>query len=520
VAIVSAALTPFLVLLARSVNAAWAAVGPGGDVAVIELRTREVGTSHTPLVGPYSRFGWSHPGPALFYALAVPYRLLSSHADGLLAGTAIIGAVAIGTIVVAVSRWPIPRVASAFALLIVAALIHALGAAFFWNAWNPYVVVLPFLALVLTSVWVATGEDRALPVAFAFAGFITQTHISLVPEAAALLAVAMAWLLTGARVDEGRRLRRSLLVTAVVLVVMWSPPVVQQLQPGGGNLAAIWRFWTTNHHTVGFSTAARLLASQLSIPAPWIAGYHGTLTPLVPLPAPGFSFPFALVALLFATEVARRRRDRVGLAACSIAVTGVLVAWISIARIVGLAYPYLSVWTSVVGATCWLASGTALIPAIEDRLSQVGVVRLTRAVSIATVVLLGIVTVQACTVDPPDSATSNVVRSIVAEALPSLRSLPGPLLVNTDDLSFYDDDVRGGLIAGVAEHGLDARWPSFFVGIDGPLHVVRPDRAGTVLFLASGGHVTSLEHNPAARQIGRYATRGIVTALFVLNPPP
>src|SRR5437868_1919006 len=48
---------------------------PAGDWSVLELRTRDVGSTSTPLVGPYSRFGWNHPGPLMFWLLAVPYRL-------------------------------------------------------------------------------------------------------------------------------------------------------------------------------------------------------------------------------------------------------------------------------------------------------------------------------------------------------------------------------------------------------------------------------------------------------------
>lgn len=52
-----------------------------GDLADIELHTRDVGR-HQVEPGQYSRGGWSHPGPALFYALALPYRLSGSSSIG------------------------------------------------------------------------------------------------------------------------------------------------------------------------------------------------------------------------------------------------------------------------------------------------------------------------------------------------------------------------------------------------------------------------------------------------------
>ena len=47
----------------------------GGDQALEMLRIEDVGTRHTPLLGAWSRWGWAHPGPVLFYALAPFYRL-------------------------------------------------------------------------------------------------------------------------------------------------------------------------------------------------------------------------------------------------------------------------------------------------------------------------------------------------------------------------------------------------------------------------------------------------------------
>ena len=61
------ALLPMFVLLLRT---PFQDRLPIGDVGTIALHVAEVGTRHTPLVGPYSHFGWSHPGPLLFEILA------------------------------------------------------------------------------------------------------------------------------------------------------------------------------------------------------------------------------------------------------------------------------------------------------------------------------------------------------------------------------------------------------------------------------------------------------------------
>src|SRR5436305_7493624 len=64
-----AAVVPLaIVVIARGLT-------PVSDWASIELFVRDVGTHATPLRGAWSRYGWNHPGPLLFFVLAVPYRL-------------------------------------------------------------------------------------------------------------------------------------------------------------------------------------------------------------------------------------------------------------------------------------------------------------------------------------------------------------------------------------------------------------------------------------------------------------
>src|SRR5688500_12071061 len=58
------------------------------DLAMTELRLRDVFTSHTPLIGLPGRIGrfpeqGSHPGPMSFYLLAPVYRLFGASSYGL-----------------------------------------------------------------------------------------------------------------------------------------------------------------------------------------------------------------------------------------------------------------------------------------------------------------------------------------------------------------------------------------------------------------------------------------------------
>src|SRR4051794_9706740 len=84
-------LAPFVALLVWALTTR---VWSTGDVALTEIAVRDVGGVHTPLLGAYSRYGWHHPGPLYFMALAVPYRLLGSDGSALAAGAVVVNAVA------------------------------------------------------------------------------------------------------------------------------------------------------------------------------------------------------------------------------------------------------------------------------------------------------------------------------------------------------------------------------------------------------------------------------------------
>ena len=94
--------SPLLLAAVLLATRPWA---PVLDMAMTELRVRDVGSRHTPLIGLPGRIGnfpdqGSHPGPLSFYLLAPFYRLTGSTAWGLE-----LGSVAINTAAVALFVW-------------------------------------------------------------------------------------------------------------------------------------------------------------------------------------------------------------------------------------------------------------------------------------------------------------------------------------------------------------------------------------------------------------------------------
>ncbi|MDQ3384768.1 MAG: hypothetical protein M3503_01960, partial [Actinomycetota bacterium] len=163
---------------------------PSGDVALIELRVRDVG-SKTPLLGSYGRYGFNHPGPLLFYVQALPYRLLGARFAGLEVGTLALGALAVAAIAWVTLRRGGPLLLL-WAGLLVAVLVHAVGPAWLANPWEPHGLLLPCAALVVLAFDAAAGRWWTLPIVAGVASLLGQAQATLLPLAVALGAVATA----------------------------------------------------------------------------------------------------------------------------------------------------------------------------------------------------------------------------------------------------------------------------------------------------------------------------------------
>jgi hypothetical protein len=173
------------------------------DLAMTEVRVRDVGTVHTPLIGLPGRIGTlaqqgSHPGPLSFYALAPAYRLLGSSSWALEASTAIVNIVAIGiSLVLAHRRGGYRMLLGVGAVL--AFLVRGYGVGTLTEPWNPYLPLLWWVVLLL-AVWsVVCGDFIILPVAVFAASFCAQTHLPYLGLSlglgalAAVVAVVTAW---------------------------------------------------------------------------------------------------------------------------------------------------------------------------------------------------------------------------------------------------------------------------------------------------------------------------------------
>jgi hypothetical protein len=479
------ALLPILVLLVRTPFHQWT---PVGDVGTAALRTAEVGTGHTPLVGPYSHFGWAHPGPLMYEILSVPYRLSGERTAGLLVGTLLINAVAIVIVVSRLYR-TFGRAIALLGIAVFGLMTWSLGTSWLWFAWNPNLCVLPFAALIVVTWTTARNSRWDLPLLAVLASFVAQTHVAYVPFVVVLVPLALLGRRRREVPGDDRaplRTRTELVVTAAVLVVLWLPTLLDAVvHGGGGNLGDIVRFWFSTKDTAGLAAGLRIVSYELSPRAPWL-GFHepmfiGTVAPT------GRPVPIAFLALLIAGFVAWRARDRLALRCCLVVAAVTVVAVFAVANIVGFIYPYL-IWSlRVVAASTWLAVGLVVVRRLDARWEGTAR-RLTTAVCGGLAVLVTVVLMVSALAAGVGSAQegrdARPLARVVAKVLPQLPE-GGAVHVEAAQ-TFAGGTDKIGLMLQLFQHGhavttgTESRLPL------GDHYVSAHDGAPTTLVLTTG----------------------------------
>jgi hypothetical protein len=492
-------LVAVVVAFGRTIFGDWHATG---DHAVLELRTLDVGGGHTPLVGPYSRYGWSHPGPALFYALAPTLRLFGGRDIGLLAGAVVINALALVCVVAATWRRR-DTAAFVFVLLITAMLVRAHGGSDLLDPWNPNVIVLPLLAAAVCAWTAAAGSRWALVATVMLASFVAQTHIGAAPAALALVGFAFAWVgfdTWHSRGDDRRRRMHTLAIAVGAGLLVWLPPIVQAATTDGGNLRDIWDFWTASHAVTGFAQGARLVAPQFAIPAPWMGAHEHTALGGALVPSAN-RFPIALILLGIVTFLAARRRDRRALTLCSLAIVLAFATWNAASRIVDIPYPYLLRWAWVTGAVTWLAilwTTWRLIPKRRHAARNAT----TAFVGVAAAVVALFVGVSAARASYPVQLESTALDHVRGPAMAVMRAAKGPILI-ANGISLRSAGIATGLLLEATRAGLPARVPTSLAYRVGRQRTLR-GTPGTVLDVASDVEVAPMLNNPSYRLIAHY----------------
>lgn len=336
-----------------------------GDGAVLEIRTLHAAHGRQ-LLGPYSRFFWSHPGPAFFY-LALPiYELCHQHGPGLNLFVLCANFAASIALVLTARRLRGDLFALAVAVLLV--VYETLAAPFpLSGEWNPMTPVLPLALLVLLCTRLGTGDLWALPPAAFVASAIVQTHLGFAPAAAYLLATGVLFCLRELTLvrpaAEPRRLLPPLAVTAGLLALLWALPVYEDLSRPDGNLRTLRLFFATAHrpeHT--WRIAIELVTGQLAIFPAALARAVGRGTMSVGETGRHLLAGGQALGLLVGIVLALRRRDQTAALLAALALGLPVVAAASVHAIRGELFDYLVAWISVLGFVSAAALAAAFWP--------------------------------------------------------------------------------------------------------------------------------------------------------------
>ena len=483
-------------LVARTFMLDW---HPMGDYRNLQFRVADVGGAHTPLVGPWSRFDWNHPGPWMFWLLAGPYRIVGD--TGILLGAAVVN---LGAVVAAVAvstgagrRWTLVVALGA------ALLCGGIGLGGLVDPWNPYLVVLPTFAMGVGA-WRAVAGSRAGALLAVVAGsFAAATHFGSLPLAASmigLVALALGW--RARRGPDRARDVRTLLWCAVVGLVMWLPPLIEQLTSSPGNLRLLVSFVLDGGRdgVNGPGSGLRIMSRALGGSFDWITGRSPTLAN--DLLATPWAVPVGLLALVGAAVVAVRGGDRTGQALCAVAGVASIVELAAMSRISGPLFPALVRTTWSVAALVWMAVLGVVAGAVAARRGAERRVGLVLTVGVA--LALAAVLVRGVDTEPlgPPADWAAADAAITPAVVAAIAAAPSPVLVIN---GFWTDGAVGTeVLAASRAAGYAVYRASSEAFIVGRQRTTDPARVATTVAVVADGAIDDLLADPVWRLIVRH----------------
>jgi len=347
---VVAVVTP---LLLAAVVLAFRPWHPTLDMAMTELRVRDVGGRQTPLIGLPGRIGafpdqGSHPGPWSFW-LVRPFHLLSGGRSwGMELASSMLNAAAAGG-----ALWIARRVGGVRLQLAVAAVvavaIRGYGLSVLTHPWNPYFPLFLWLVVMLAAWATLSGEHWMAVVVVVVGSVAAQTHVPYL-----LPAIAMSALVLGTLVV--RRDVRPLIASVGAAAFLWLPAGVDQIRREPGNISMLIDHFTgdTDEATIGFVRGTGVFLRHLDLPRAGFEMFRSSDAFLVVsgetggVPVGGLA---VFVAWIGAVVIAVRRGHRPLIHLDAVLAVALVVGWFSMSRIFGKIWFYLTLW----------AWGTALL---------------------------------------------------------------------------------------------------------------------------------------------------------------
>ena len=479
---------PILVLIVALAQRTWY---PTGDQAQAELRMRSL-PSHPPLLGAAGRISdelnrqGNHPGPLMFWVTWPLYALLGRSAWAFAAATAIVNLVWLS-----ISVWLVRRRAGlgvcawygATALV----LIGGYGLDGLSQPWNPWVSLLPFTVLLL-STWSTLEGDRWAPVLAVAAGsYALQGHVGYLPVTVPLVGLCLV-----VPVWHWWRARRSdpedppsattwivpTLVAIGIALVAWSGPIRDVVVNSPNNLSKlIDNFANPSEPPIGLGRGIEAVLQSVDPFGPWVWGgsrVGGSIVPGLIL----------VVAWLAVAAVVAWRRGQPTLTRLNVVllVVGVLGV-VAVSRVFGLLYLYTFRWIVAIAALQVFTLGWGIVtmlprpsPQWNRRFAAIGAVVLIALTVVTSVRLVR----QEIPYDQSWRAERVLAPEVAAQLDPDKR-----YLVNWSDPA-YLGGLGFGLILDLERRGFTVGGlPQFDAAVE-PARVMCPGDFDAVITVVTG----------------------------------
>ncbi|MFN3254243.1 MAG: hypothetical protein ACE37B_00975 [Ilumatobacter sp.] len=481
------------------------------DLAMTEFRLRDVGGRQTPLIGLPGRIGdlpeqGSHPGPLSFWMLAPGYRAFGSSAWAMEAAT-----LSLQLTWISLAMWIGHRrlgwVGVATTAAVVAVVIRGYGLTTLLQPWNPYLPLLAWLVILLATWSVFCGDHlMLLPLVFA-ASFAAQTHIPYLLMAGGLglaaVAVVLARWWRGPANPHRRATGVAIIATVGAFGALWLPPLVDQVRRDPGNITRLLdHFGAPSDDPIGFVSGFRLLLRHLDVIGGFVAQLWGDerfLTEGFDPDGPIWAGVVVLAAWIVAVVVARRLDHAPLVRLHAVIGLTLMLSWLSMSRIFGLRWFYLTLWAWTTTALLLVAvAWTAITWWRRERPEAAEAVaprRLTIVASVvASVATLSMIVVAPST-DHAEEHLGDTLGELVGPTVAALEAgvgaATGPdgvYVVEWDDAYFFGSQAFG-LVSELERAGLDARGYDFWAVPMTPKRTVGGDVVTAEVIFATGGFV-------------------------------
>lgn len=493
------------------------------DLAMTEFRVRDVFGGDTPLIGLPGRIGvypneGSHPGPLSFYLLAPTYRALGASSWALEVATVVVHLAAIATAV-----WIGARRLGWRGVIMVAALLtlvtRGYGQVALTQPWNPYLPLLAWIVVLLATWAVLCGDHRIVVVLVVAATFCAQTHVPYLPLGVGMVVVGLVALARQVRRSTGhdrRTAMRSLVWGAGAGLVLWLPPLIDQLVRSPGNIRQLLsHFGSPPEAAIGVVEGARVVLRHLDVWGGLGGQLFGTATFSDSRSVVGGAITLALwvAAVAVTWRVGPRQLRALHI---TVAVALALNA-VSTARIFGRVWFYLtlSLWgiaTLMAGAIVW--SGLVMWRRHRPAAATTA--------GAATVVAAGVLAVVgsaassiafAASAQHPEERLSTAVGELstptydaVVDGIGAATGVDGAYVVRWSDAA--DIGSPGyGLLDELERRGLDVAADEFFRFRVTPQRTRARAGADAQIHLATGGYVERWRAEPDAVEVATYDPR-------------